>query len=62
LVVQMEIPYETVKEVCASAKKYQIQLFLNGAPEMQLDNEVLSNVNVLVVNETEAETISLPKI
>lgn len=62
LVLQMEIPYETVKEACALAKKHQTQVILNVAPAMQLDNEFLSNVNVLVVNETEAETISLVKI
>jgi ribokinase len=62
LVLQMEIPYETVKKACSLAKKYQTQVILNVAPAMQLDNEILSNVNVLVVNETEAETISFAKI
>lgn len=61
LVLQMEIPYKTVKEACALAKMYQKQVILNVAPAMKLDTEILSNVNVLVVNEIEAETISLAK-
>ncbi|MBK8516122.1 MAG: ribokinase [Saprospiraceae bacterium] len=62
LVLQMEIPYETVKEACALAKKHHTLVILNVAPAMKLGKEILSNVSVLVVNETEAETISLAKI
>jgi ribokinase len=62
LVLQMEIPYETVKEACALAKKNQTQVILNVAPAMPIDKELLSNVDILVVNETEAETISGEKI
>jgi ribokinase len=61
LLLQMEIPFETVKEVCALAKKYQTQVILNVAPAMQLDDETLKNVNVLVVNEIEAETLCMAK-
>lgn len=62
LVLQMEVPYETVKEACALAKKNQTQVILNVAPAMPIDKDLLSNVDILVVNETEAETISREKI
>ena len=62
LVLQMEIPYETVKEACALAKKNQTQVILNFAPATSIDNELLCNVDILVVNETEAEKISGEKI
>jgi ribokinase len=62
LVLQMEIPYETVKKTCLLAKKYQTQIILNVAPAMQLDDEILRAVDVLVVNETEAETICMATI
>ncbi len=62
LVLQMEIPYETVKVACLLAKKHQTQVILNVAPARLIDSDLLSNVDILVVNETEAETISGEKI
>ena len=62
LVLQMEVPYETVKEACAQAKNNQTQTILNVAPAMHVDRELLNNVDILVVNETEAETITGGKI
>lgn len=62
IVLQMEVPYETVKTVCSLAKKYRKKVILNVAPARKLDEEVLKNVDILVVNETEAETISGEKI
>lgn len=62
LVLQMEIPYETVKVACVLAKKHQTQVILNVAPARFIDSDLLSDVDILVVNETEAETISGEKI
>ncbi|MEL6558793.1 MAG: ribokinase [Bacteroidota bacterium] len=58
VLMQMEIPCETVKTVSAICKKYHIQLFLNVAPAKQLDDELIRAVDVLIVNETEAEMIT----
>lgn len=58
VVLQMEIPYETVKNVCRLAKKHQKLVILNVAPAREIDEELLANVDILVVNETEAETIT----
>ncbi|NOU62259.1 ribokinase [Marinifilum caeruleilacunae] len=62
VVLQMEIPYDTVKTVCALAKKHKKTVILNDAPARKLDEEILKTVDVLVVNEMEAETISGEKI
>ena len=62
VVLQMEIPYETVSSVCALAKKLGKMVLLNVAPARELDAGLLKNVDILVVNETEAETISEEKI
>jgi ribokinase len=62
VVLQMEIPYETVKTVCEIAHKNHKKLLLNVAPACPLDEELIKKVDILVVNETEAETISGEKI
>jgi ribokinase len=62
VVLQMEVPYNTVKTVCSLAKKHKKKVILNVAPARELDGEILKNVDILVVNETEAETISGEKI
>ncbi|MGV8096034.1 MAG: ribokinase [Mangrovibacterium sp.] len=58
VVLQMEIPYETVKAVCDLAHKYQTKILLNVAPARQLDTDLLKKTDLLIVNETEAEAIS----
>ncbi|MCD6090242.1 MAG: ribokinase [Bacteroidales bacterium] len=62
IMLQMEIPYETVKTVCYLAKKHNKKVILNVAPARVLDEDILKNVDILVVNKTEAETISGEKI
>ncbi|MDA1144336.1 MAG: ribokinase, partial [Bacteroidetes bacterium] len=62
VLIQMETPYDTIKTVCSLAKKHKKKVILNVAPARELDEEILKNVDILVVNETEAETISGEKI
>ncbi len=62
IVLQMEIPYETVKTICKIAFKKGKKIFLNVAPARNLDDDILKTVHVLVVNETEAEVISGVKV
>jgi ribokinase len=62
VVLQMEIPYETVKTVCELAHKQHKKVMLNVAPARQLDTGLIQMIDILVVNETEAETISGEKI
>lgn len=62
LLLQMEIPYETVKTICKLASDEGKKVILNVAPALKIEEEVLKQVNILVVNETEAEIISGDKI
>jgi ribokinase len=62
VLLQMEIPYETIKAVCELAHKHQKTIMLNVAPARHLDEELIKMIDILVVNETEAETISGERI
>ncbi len=58
ILLQMEIPYESVKTICKLGHEQGKQIILNVAPAKPLDVATLSYIDVLVVNETEAETIT----
>lgn len=58
VVLQLEIPYETVKKSLEMAKKLGKLTVLNPAPAKALDSELLAHVDILVVNETEFEWVS----
>ncbi len=58
IIMQLEIPYNTVKHVCSIAKQKGIKVLLNTAPGRKIDNEVLSSIEYLVLNETEMEIIT----
>ncbi|MDQ2716108.1 MAG: ribokinase [Chloroflexota bacterium] len=62
LVLQMEIPLETVKTLTAAAHAAAVPVILNAAPAGPLPGETLKQLAVLIVNETEAVTVatSLP--
>jgi len=62
VMLQMEIPYETVKTVCDIAYNKGTKVMLNVAPARELDISVLKAIHVLVVNETEAEIVASEKI
>lgn len=53
VLTQLEIPFGTV-QAAAEASSYFI---LNAAPAAELSDELLAHVDLLVVNETEAETV-----
>ena len=54
VLAQLEIPFPTV-QAAAAASSYFI---LNAAPAAELPDELLADVDLLVVNETEAEAIA----
>jgi ribokinase len=58
LVLQLEIPLDTVVALVASAHKAGVPVILNLAPGQPLPRETLQQVEVLVVNETEASLLS----
>ena len=58
LVAQLEIPVETVTEAALAARAAGVRVLLNAAPARPLPAELLDAVDLLVVNEGEAFTIS----
>ncbi|MFV2100513.1 ribokinase [Micromonospora sp. LOL_024] len=55
LVAQLEIPVETVTQAAVAARAAGTRVVLNAAPAVPLPPELLANVDLLVVNETEAQ-------
>jgi ribokinase len=53
LVMQLEIPIETVLAYARAAKQANVQVILNAAPARTLPAELLSLVDLLIVNEGE---------
>lgn len=58
LVVQLEIPLETVQYVLGIAKQHGVKTILNPAPAQFLSPELLSLVDYLTPNETEFELLA----
>ena len=58
LVLQLEIPLETVILFIAAAHKGGVPVVLNLAPGQPLSKEVMRQLEVLIVNETEASLLS----
>jgi ribokinase len=58
LILQFEIPIETVRCAAEIATKYQVKVILNPAPAKSISRELLSLVDILVPNETEASQLS----
>jgi ribokinase len=58
LVLQMEIPLETVISLIAAAYQANVPVVLNLAPSQPLPTETLRQLEVLIVNETEASVLS----
>ncbi|BDD00641.1 ribokinase [Persicobacter psychrovividus] len=57
IVMQLEVPMETIAFMADVAGRYQKKLILNPAPAQPLSDQVLANCYMLTPNETEAEAI-----
>lgn len=58
IVLQLEIPVETVYYTLRYARQHGIRTILNPAPGQPLDLNELANADYLIPNETEAEALS----
>jgi len=58
VLLQLEIPLETVAYSLKMARLKKTKVILNPAPAQPLDDELLSLVHTLIVNETEAALLS----
>lgn len=62
IVMQMEIPYESVVKATTLAKQNNVKVLLNPAPARPLPDELLKMVDIITPNETECEIITGIKI
>lgn len=58
LLVQLEIPLDTVQEAARLAAKHHVPVILNPAPAVQLPAELLEMVDYLTPNQTEAAILT----
>ncbi|HLW84717.1 MAG TPA: ribokinase [Candidatus Sulfotelmatobacter sp.] len=58
IVLQFEIPLETVYYAVAFARKYGVRCIVNPAPAQPVDLKALADLDYFVPNESEAETIT----
>ena len=58
IVLQFEIPIETVYYTVAFAHKHGVRCIVNPAPAQPIDMKALAGLDYFVPNESEAETIS----
>jgi ribokinase len=58
IVLQLEIPIETVYYTVGFARKHSIRCILNPAPGQPIDFKAVADLDYFVPNESEAETIT----
>lgn len=58
ILLQLEVPVETVYHAVSFGHRYDIPVILNPAPGRKLDFDRIHTVDILVPNETELETIT----
>ena len=62
ILLQLEIPLETVEHIVHIASKNCIRIILNPAPGRELPESMLKNVSIITPNETEAEILTGVKV
>jgi len=58
VLVQLEIPMDTVAKVLEVSEKYEKKVVLNPAPASVLDDDLYAKIYVITPNETEAELLT----
>lgn len=58
VVIQLEIPLETVEKSINLAKKHGVKVLLNPAPAVDLPDELLQKVDIITPNEKECERLT----
>ncbi len=57
ILMQLEIPMETVEFVAKYAASKNVKVILDPAPANELSAELLSHINIITPNQTEAEVL-----
>lgn len=58
VVMQAEIPYDTIRQIALISSQKGKRVLFNPAPACHIDRELMNSIYVLVVNELEAEYVS----
>jgi len=58
VLMQLETPIDTIRAAAKIAKDNDVKVILNPAPAQKLDDELLSLLDILTPNETEAELLT----
>lgn len=58
ILVQNEIAWEATKHAMEMGKKHNITVYYNAAPAQKISDEFFSLIDVLIINETEASTLT----
>jgi ribokinase len=58
MLIQLEIPLETIAFIIEQARKRNIKVILNPAPAVRLDQNLLKNIFLITPNETETEILT----
>ncbi len=58
ILLQLEIPLESVKTAISIANRHKVPVILNPAPGQMLDTELLKSIDYLTPNENEAALIA----
>jgi len=58
VLMQLEIPLETVRAAAELAAENRVEVILNPAPAQPLGEEILKHISILTPNETEAEILT----
>lgn len=62
LLIQLEIPIETVEHVAAIAASKKIKFILNPAPAAKLNDELLKRISIITPNQKETEMLTGIKV
>ena len=58
MLVQLEIPIETVQKAVELCNEFDTRVILNPAPAADLSDEILAGIDIITPNETEAERLT----
>lgn len=62
MLIQLEIPIETVNETVKIAYENKVKVILNPAPAQHLSDDLLKKIDIITPNETETEILTGIKI
>ncbi len=57
VLMQLEVPIETIEKAAELANRHKVKVILNPAPAQKLDQRLLEKITILTPNENEAELI-----